>query len=235
MRILLTRPVEDAERSAARIEALGHTAIRAPLIEIVGRDSQVRSLLYDAVIATSSHAVDLRAEHESRLMQLPIYVVGERTARAARTRGWTTIATVAEDSRALTVALLACDPGMTWLYLAGSPRSPALEQALELSGRRCTAAIVYEARPVASLPLAAALALRNGEIDAVLHYSARSAATFVDLVRRAGLEQEATKALHVAISEKAAAALRGFARTLRVAARPDEAGVLNELDRQTHA
>ena len=56
MRILLTRPKADAERTAARLAALGHQTVISPVIEIVATGSALPGVFFDAMIATSRHA-----------------------------------------------------------------------------------------------------------------------------------------------------------------------------------
>jgi uroporphyrinogen-III synthase len=229
MRVLLTRPEGESERSSARLRELGHEALTAPLIEIHAQDFALPSERFDAAIATSARALELAGAAAEPLRNLPIYVVGEKTARAARSGSWVTIAAVARDSTELIATVLACDPQTSWLYLAGTPRRPDLEIALDAHERRTAAVVVYAARPAAAMPLRAAAALRSGEVDAVLQYSARSAEIFVDLARRSGLEREAAEPIHVAISGRAAAPLRGFARRIRIAHSADERGLVEKL------
>ena len=91
---------------------------------------------------------------------------------------------------------------------------------------------VYEARAAHALPDVARTALKQGLVDAVLHFSARSATIFCEQVAAAGLAAQARALLHVAISADAASALEALAPPrLKIAAAPDEAHMLDQLKR----
>jgi uroporphyrinogen-III synthase len=229
LRVLLTRPVEEAERTARRLARVGCSALIAPVLELAAVPAILGDDAFDAVVATSAQAIRF-ADFSDEIMRrnTPLWAVGERTAREAQARGWTRIEVVAKDSAALAQALALCPAARTWLYLAGAPRSPALEEAMKAQNKRLSMVVVYESRPVEMLPAVAAQALRAEAIDAVLHFSPRSASVFVDLVRAEHLVAAAQRPLHVAISPRAAEPLDGFPN-VRAAARPDEASMLETL------
>ena len=85
MRIAVTRPQTDGERTAANLRARGHEVLLAPLMRIepviadLGRG-------FAAVIVTSANAASAIADHPARavLLKLPVYAVGRRSAEAAR-------------------------------------------------------------------------------------------------------------------------------------------------------
>jgi uroporphyrinogen-III synthase len=80
----------------------------------------------------------------------------------------------------------------------------------------------YAARQIASLSEEAERALRNGELDAVLHYSRRSAELFIALNKRAGLLSETANLRHFALSADVAEPLTAAGIEALVAAYPDE-------------
>jgi uroporphyrinogen-III synthase len=73
-------------------------------------------------------------------------------------------------------------------------------------------------------------ALTAGEIEAVLHYSRRSAENYVVGARAAGIVDAALKPRHVCLAESAAAPLvaAGAAKVV-IARRPDEAALFELL------
>jgi uroporphyrinogen-III synthase len=231
MRILVTRPQREAERTAARLAALGHTALYAPMLEIVASGAGLPERPADAVLATSAQAIALLSEAPARaLYGLPLFVVGERTAALARAAGFTDVRPSAPDARRLaeTIAAAYRRPA-SFLYLAGRDRKGDLETALASGGHRIDVVIVYAARAAAALPQEASEALRGGQIDAILHYSRRSAAIFRRLIEAAGLADAAGQALNVCISADAAAPLQDWAPRLAVAREPNEAALLAVL------
>jgi uroporphyrinogen-III synthase len=231
MRILVTRPQREAERTAGRLAALGHAALYAPMLEIVASGAGLPERPADAVLATSAQAIALLSEALARALHgLPLFVVGERTAALARAAGFADVRPPAADAGRLaeTIAAAYRRPA-SFLYLAGHDRKGDLETALANSGHRIEVIIVYEARAASALPQGACAALRGGEVDAILHYSRRSAAIFRRLIEAAGLANAATRALHVCISADAAAPLQDWASRLAVAREPNEAALLAAL------
>lgn len=230
MGVLVLRAAMQAECTAARLMRLGREPVLAPLLEIVATHAPAPSSTYDVLMATSRHALETLSFDAEALCGLKLFAVGERTAAAARARGFLNIGAVAKDASSLLNDLLGSPNRWSRaLYLAGLSRRPDIELGLKQAGRHVDVLVTYEARAASNLPSRVVEMIRTSEIEAALHYSQRSAALFVKLVRDAGLETPASKIIHVAISQNAAAPLRGFACDLRVAASPDEASLLATL------
>jgi uroporphyrinogen-III synthase len=129
-------------------------------------------------------------------------------------------------------------PGKTrrLLYLAGADLSQDLAGELtgELGGQGIEVVTRITYRMVASpgLPRAACDAIAHNQVEAVLHYSARSARAFLDAVRSAGVEISALAVRQCCISTAVAAILREAGATrVTVASSPDENALLDMLDR----
>ncbi len=234
MRVLVLRPEDGARRTAARLEALGHEAICAPLIEPAATGENPPAGDFDALIATSAQAFRFAPpERLAALAGRPLLCVGARTAQAAREAGFSSVAIEAPDAVRLLERIAAERPARDrYLYLAGRDRKPALEDGLRAAGCEMAPWIVYEARATHALPDAARAAIEQGRVDAALHFSARTAEIFCEQVAFAGLEAQARALLHVAISADAARGLEPLAPPrLKVSAAPDEAHMLRELGR----
>ena len=230
MRVLLLRPMRDSARSAALLAAHGHETIVSPLFDIAPRQAPAPKSAPDALVATSANAFICLPKAFESLRALPLFVVGERTLAAARANNFNSTAFVGADVAALLGAFLERPiRGERLLYLAGATRKPDLEDGLSQAGYRFEVAVVYETRIRRALSDAAQGALREGAVDAVLHYSPRSAALFRDCVIRAGLENAATKLIHVAISQDTAQPLQGLAGDLRIAASKNERSLFAAL------
>lgn len=247
-RVLLTRAREDGERTAAKLRAMDHEPLLSPVLEIAPTGARLPDGPFDGVIVTSAHAIRCAGPEISKLAPAPLYVVGERTARAA-TQAGLRVAATAPDVARLAAALREMDRApsgaqlldeaearlkarapMRFLYLAGRDRKSALERALREDGREIATVEVYEARAASTLSDEAVAALARGDIDAALHYSPRSAAIALDLAAKAGLLERLCKVPHLALSEDVARPLRqaGCARVL-VAQAPDEERLLRLL------
>ena len=231
MRVLVLRPHDGARRTAARLVARGHQAISSPVMETMATNAQAPAGAFDALIATSAQAFGfIDADALTPFLRLPLMCVGARTAQAAREAGFGDIASEAPDAVSLATRIARQKSARSLLYLAGHDRKPDLEKALAAADIVITPWVVYKARALPALREDAILSLRAGRLDAVLHFSRRSAAIFCACIAQAALEDEARALLHVAISADAAAALQQLAPArVRISAAPDEAHMLDQL------
>src|SRR5271163_4088819 len=128
-RVALFRAREDAMSSAARLRRLGFSVACLPAIEIKAQAIRPSRSRYDAVVATSGKAFLGDGPSDT---SPPLYVVGARTARAAKARGWRLASMPAPDAAKLIETLnRALRPGASVLYLAGRDRKGTIEAALE--------------------------------------------------------------------------------------------------------
>jgi len=234
MHIAITRPREDGERTAALLRARGHHVLEAPLLRVEPIPVALRAN-WGAVVITSAHAVAAIASHPvlGELIRLPLFAVGRRSADAARGVGFTQVTAAGGDLRDLVRTIVAARPDAQapLLYLAGEDRSGDLVGELAVHGIAVELAVVYRA---VVKPFAPALteALRMGEIDAVLHYSRRSAESFLAGAAQAGIAGAALAIRHFCLSAQVAAPLvaAGVGR-VAIADRPDEAALIELLTR----
>ena len=227
MRVLVTRPAAEARATALRLLALGHAPLLSPVLEIVPLAGALPQGPFDAVLATSANAFRARLSP----LALPLHVAGAQTAGAALEAGWPQASTVALDSRALAVELAhACQSPARLLYLAGRDRKSELEAILTDRGHVVAVAETYAAQAASALQPDVAAALAGGRLDAVLHYSRRSACMFMALAAAAGVAAQAARLAHHCLSRDVAAPLaRWGAADVRVAARPQEASLLRSI------
>lgn len=231
LRILLTRAEEDGRRSAARLSALGHRPLGVPLQTIRRTTEAAPAGPFDAVVVTSAHAVPaLRSLRES-LSRIPALAVGARTAEALTEAGVTDVRVAAGDAVSLAdLARRTLPEGSRLLQVAGRHRKPEPERSLRRAGFELSIWTAYEAAAAQRLPEALAQALRSGEIDAVLHYSRRSAEILIGLTEAAGLADALREPVQVCLSEDVAAPLLAFeARRVIVAAEPSERALFDAL------
>jgi uroporphyrinogen-III synthase len=229
MRVVLTRPQEDSERTAAALHAKGHDVLIAPLLRVEPVDVKLTTA-WGGVVITSANAVAAIAKNAARdaLIKLPLYAVGKRTADAARDVGFTDIVTAGGDVRDLVrniVARRADDKGPL-LYLAGEDRSGDLIGDLAVHGIAAEMAVVYRA-VLAPFPAALIEALKADEADAVLHFSKRSAESYLAGAEAAQVTAQALAIRHLCLSVQIAAPLQAAGATrVVVAKRPDEAAMI---------
>ena len=239
MRILVTRPEPDNAATADALRRRGYEVLLAPLLQFealpVRHDDGVR---YAGVIATSANALRAIRSHplSGQLIELPVYTVGRRTAEAARTAGFANVMSADGDVSTLQKLIVDTMPKrdrrLPLLYLAGSDIAGDIVTGLAGAGIVATPLVVYRMIPLADLSDGVRTAFAAQTIDAVLHYSARSAAAFVVAVRGAALEIAALAVPQVCLSEAVARILREAGATrLVVAEKPQETAVLDALDR----
>lgn len=240
MRVLVTRAEPAASRTAARLRGLGHEPMLAPVATIRQTDEFPPLGQFDALIATSANAFvnpGTPGDPLRNWVSTPLFVVGDTTAEAARAAGFRDIRIGegnAADLAELVVASLA--RGAFLLWITGEDRGETLTDALSEAGFSLAVWVRYAALPSEAWPTTAVHALRHGLLDAALHYSARASRLAVTLAARHGVAQGFAALTHVAISPQAAEPLRkaGMPR-LRIAARPDEAAMIEALPASTPA
>lgn len=234
MRLLLTRPEPDAARTAATLRARGHVVLCAPLLRIETiAPADFGSGPHAAVVMTSANAARAVAGHPAlaRLRALPLFAVGRHTADAAREIGFADIRSADGAADDLLVHLRRDLPaGASILYLAGENR--ARDLAAALTGHAVQTVIVYRAKAVAAFPDDALAALRAQALDAVVHFSRRSAAIYVECAKAAGVLDRALPLVHYCLSSQAAEpVVTAGAGRVRIAAHPDEAAMLELVER----
>jgi uroporphyrinogen-III synthase len=273
VRLLVTRPEPECERTAALLRGRGHEVLLMPLLRIEPiRHAELGAGPWAAVLFTSANAVRAVAAHRrfSELAGLPVYTVGRRTQAAAAAAGFRSIMSADGDVNAL-ARLIASKPpvadrmgtnsgvgsaanssphpcskgvpvarpqpdlapiGLALLYCAGEERAGDLEGELQRGGLHVETALVYRASIVAELTPDVCAALAAGAIDAVLHYSARTAAAFVAAAAMAGIGDLSIQTRHLCLSAQVAAPLAAAgAKAIEIASEANEQALLALIGR----
>jgi len=223
-RVALFRAREDAERTGARLRRLGFSAAILPAVEFVAPPLDMPEEKFDAVVATSARAFMRKAE---ALAAAPLYVVGARTARAAKSSGFTLAAPPAPDAAKLIETLIArLKPGARLIYLAGHDRKTAVEAALR-PRFALTVAEIYAARARTAWSASEARALAS--CVAAMHYSRRSARLAAQLANRAGAAEDFLRLRHVCLSADVAEPLIALGAQTEIARSSDEGALFEAL------
>lgn len=231
MHILLTRPQQQGAHTAAVLRARGHRVLHAPLLRIdIDADAELGAGPWSAVLMTSANAARAISAHRRRaeVLALPAMVVGERSREAAIAAGFATVESADGGVEELTRHVVArISPDQPLLYLAGEDRAGDLAGALRASGYRVATAIVYRTVAVSDAPHAVLAAFKTNDLDAVLHYSRRSSDVFLQLMREASCLVNVLKCKHFCLSAQVAAPLIAAKAPVLIAARPNEAALLD--------
>ncbi|MEE4235597.1 MAG: uroporphyrinogen-III synthase [Anderseniella sp.] len=237
MAVIVTRPEPDASRLAERLARQGDQPLLCPLMQIeVDDTATVPRGNYQAILVTSANG--LRALESRNLVEslqgTPVIAVGPASARLAGELGFAEVREAAGNVEALADLVrrtLSRELGPL-LYVTGKSRAGDLKADLEHDGFEVDRVELYGASPAGRLDPAVSDALRNGEADAVLLYSPRTARIWAKLVRQDGLAGKVSDLRHVCLSQAVAEALHeelGRNLTVAVASSPDDDAMLEAM------
>ncbi|KAA5802311.1 uroporphyrinogen-III synthase [Alkalicaulis satelles] len=230
--VLVTRAEPGAARTCETLARLGYRAVNAATARIEPMDARPDWSAASAIIVTSPNGA-ARLAALGAPPHLPVYAVGEASARAAREAGHGTVITGTGDAAGLLDVILAASPDAPArqgriIHLRGADQAFDLAGALHALGRPTDSHVVYRARAVDGLSQEASAALGPDAI--VLIHSPLGAERLLEQTERAGRLSALAAARVIAISDAAAAPLRrAGAGRITLAARPDEASLLDAL------
>ena len=229
MRILLTRPEEDARIVAERLHEAGHEILSAPLLSVHFHDGPpLDPEGVQGVLATSANGVRALARRTAR-RDLPLFAVGPQTAKAARAARFEYVENADGDAAALAEAVprwARADNGVL-LHVAGTQGDGRLAAMLGAKGFEVRTEFLYDVVAASALPAGAVEALSQGTLDAALFFSPRSARVFKDCVVRGRLAETCPNVIAVCISKAAATALSPLVfAECRIAAKPNRDALL---------
>ncbi len=234
--LLITRAKGDEASLAAALQAQGYRIIHEPLAEIFLRHNERQALHNallsepDAVIATSRHGIHALALL-SDVRDTYLWCVGEATARAAHSLGFTRVG-VGGGNVATLIETIAhgYDAGSRFLYISGAEVRVDLPASLATHGMETERLVLYETIAAERLSDTLAEQLRRKQLDGVTFFSRSAAQLFTALLAQAALPQAAAN-LHVfcvsaAVAEPLGAAWKG----IHVSREPTLASVVECVD-----
>lgn len=206
--LAIIRPQPAAARTAGLARDMGFDAHPHPMFELRGCDWRAPASGFDAVLLSSANALRFGGDELAKIVHLPAYVVGERTAQQARAAGFSVVAQAADGIASLIGRI---DPDHAQvLRLAGADHI-AVDAP---DGVAIRTAILYESRP---LPMPEDLAeLLCGPSTALLH-SARAAEHFAHQCTAMGLAR-----MNIALACLSPRIAEAAGRGWRAVAVPDE-------------
>src|ERR1700733_12235472 len=98
VRLLLTRPEADAERTAAALGGLGHSVFVAPLLRIeTFANAEIGQGPWAGILVTSANAAQAVAQHRAlpHLLGLPVIAAGNSSSEAMRAAGFRDVVSAA--------------------------------------------------------------------------------------------------------------------------------------------
>jgi uroporphyrinogen-III synthase len=228
--VWVTRTQPGADRTARAVEALGHEAVVAPVLEVVPLPADFNGIRFDAVIFTGGNALDAFCRLSDR-RDVTAWCVGDTTAEAARAQGFQTVMNAEGDAEALFKLIKAKAPRDS-LFVYPAPKEPAapLLAWMWAEGLSISQIPVYETHMIAP-----EIDLRR--ITHVLVHSAKAARALADLLGKFAF----TKLCVIFISDAASNAFdEAWAQTSknnmpealarRISPFPDEASMLKRIE-----
>ncbi len=192
--VLLTRPLLLSSPSMARLRQLGYGVFHEPLLTIRPLAAPRPSFTTRPVVIITSRVVfDVlasRKEDVDVFLDAPCYCVGEKTAQAARSFGFTDIRRAVSDSEELARCLIRQESkNLPILHIGGEDRKETFYDKLREAGwPEIRVWRVYKAEAAKVLSQELLSLLFHNKIDAALFYSSRTACVFSELIRQNKVE-----------------------------------------------
>jgi len=223
-RVLVTRPLEQADRLCAALREAGAEPVRIPMVRVApAPDGAALGAALaelervDALLFTSQNAVRFLAERLAAAGRPPgalaarVFCVGPATASAARAAGFGAPELPASrfDAEGLLELVRGALPpaGRRFLFVRGEAARDALPRGLRDAGARVDEAVVYRTLPTEVDTAALRAALVRGELAALTFASPSAARAFASCLDEAA-RRAARHAVVAALGERTAAALR---------------------------
>lgn len=237
MRIVVTRPVGDAEAMAAALRERGHDVLVHPLLEVVFRP--LSFFMCDGVsklIVTSRNALRSLAASEAitTARALSVFCVGEATAAVAAQLGFAEVHTGPGTAKGLADVILQMpEPERQgiFLYLTGEHLAFDLQAALTAHGVSVRREITYETREAPEAATHELVEKLREGVDGVILMSPRTASMFARVLKQAKVPKANSPLTCYCLSEAVAAPLQQIADIIiHVAPKPSEVDLLALTD-----
>lgn len=230
MRLLITRPENDAPALTTKLQSLGHDVISMPVMEIYfDKNAEMPEInQQDGMAFTSVNGLRaLLARNEPAYLDLAAYAVGPATADACRQAGFETVFEADGDVAALAEIIIENPPQGKTIHIAGRDLAGDLASALTAAKINVQRTVIYRAQARQEMPPHIISMLRSGDVDGVLIYSQRSGQLFLELAGAANILDKSKKLIAFCLSPKVAEVMShaGVEKCL-VADKPNETALL---------
>ncbi|MGC3983074.1 MAG: uroporphyrinogen-III synthase [Steroidobacteraceae bacterium] len=237
LQVLVTRPTLQAEALCARIQHLGGTAVRLPVLTIEAKAATLSETSQDLLIFISSNAVNHGQSVLAAYPQARIAAVGAATALTLQALGYTVDVTPeqAANSEALLMHPLLQSPPARVLIVRGQGGRELLRETLTARGSQVEVIEVYERRaaiPEADQYLAVQTLLQTGELDVITATSVDTLHALTSILDDDARTLAVDRTLLAGSARIAAAARQlGWRGECVIANSPEDAALLTALTR----
>jgi len=207
MNILITRPLMDTEDLMEKLFAYGHKIIHLPTLKIFTVKTElVNPDNFDAFVFTSTNAVrNLKLSSTNK--NLHCFCVGSITEKIARQSGFTSTSSAGGTVNALKNLIMVSDKvnkNSNLAYFCGDNTSYDLDLELKKEGLKIKKVINYSSVVISDLNNENKKLIESYPPDLIYIYSARSAESFIAIVKNYGLNPLVTQSTVMCISRKVA-------------------------------
>ena len=207
MNILITRPLIDAEDLMEKFFSLGHKILHIPTLKISSVKAElVDATKYDAFIFTSANAIrNLKVikQDKSKLC----FCVGSITEKITRMSGYSNTVSAGETVNALKNLIISSghiNENSRIAYFCGDNVSYDLDLELKREGIKTNKIINYTSEKITDLNEENKKIISSHPPDIIFVYSARSAESFIEIVKNYSLYPLMTGSKVMCISKKVA-------------------------------
>lgn len=235
-RVLVTRPEPSAAEFSSLLDRAGFETLIAPMTKYVAKEADFSDLdSFDAAVLTSPQGATLFGAAIDDREKL-IFAVGDATAEAAKRAGFKNVFSAKGDGRQIAELIGKKKEELhlqKLLHPCGEDTAMDLSVLLAPMGLVLERRVLYKAEFLQSLPDAAYGALKDGKIDAVTLFSARTAANFIRLLQERELRGQSARMDAICISDRVAAEIKDIPwRSIRVARRPTTDAMIAALQNE---
>lgn len=231
--ILVTRPQPAADELAEKLRKEGFSVHAAPLTEYIPLSTDISAVSScQGIIFTSAEGARVFSRL-SPVRDLPVFAVGEATARIARSAGFDQVFAADGDSREMAKLIRRKKSKLRLqklFHASGEDTAQDLAEFLNPDGIEIERAILYKAKFLDKIPAATAAALRRGEISTITLFSARAGEKLVSILSADDMRGVSPNLTAVCISKRVAASLQSLRwKSVHIAQKPDFESVMDLL------
>ena len=197
----------DAEDLMEKLFTYGHKIIHLPTLKISTVETElINSENFDAFVFTSTNAIrNLRLTNTNK--SLHCFCVGSITEKIARQSGFVNTSSAGGTVNALKNLIMISDKikkNSNLAYFCGDNISYDLDLELKNEGLKVKKIINYSSQIISDLNTENKKLIENFPPDLIYIYSARSAESFIDIVKNYELNPLVTQSTVMCISKKVA-------------------------------
>ncbi len=205
MNIVITRPLIDSEDLMGKLFSLGHKIIHIPTLKISANVSDpIDEKKFDAFVFTSANAIrNLNVIHKDKSKLC--FCVGSITEKIVRQQGFNNTISAGGTVHALKNLILnskQINSKSKIAYFCGDNISYDLENELIAEGIKLTKIVNYKSEKITFLNGENEKIISSHPPDIIFVYSARSAQSFIEIVKNHSLHPIMTGSKVMCISNK---------------------------------